>query len=97
MDTQFGGVPCPLWRCPLSCCPLPLWMAAKKAKMDLLGQISKTYIGSGDPQISDAKDVATSLSNKYTPSWLRAMLQRLHVQVMALSGKSHASPQNHCP
>jgi hypothetical protein len=72
-------------------------MASKKAKMDLLGQIWKKCFGSGDPEISDAKDVATYFSEKYTPSGLRAMFQRLHVQVTRLSGKTCACPKTTVP
>ena len=67
-------------------------MASKKANMDLSGQISNKYIGSGDPEISDAKDVATHLSEKYTPIGLIAMFQRLHVQVKVLSSKTMPVP-----
>jgi hypothetical protein len=41
---------------------------AKKARMDFLAQVWRKYIGSGDPEISDAKDVVTYLSDKYQPN-----------------------------
>ena len=72
-------------------------MASKKAKFDILGQISKKFIGSGDPEVADAKDVVTYFSEKYTPSELRAMCQRLHAQVLALSGKTHEVPKATVP
>ena len=90
---QLKPIPCPF--APLS--PEPSAMAAKKARMDLLGQISKKYVGSGDPEVSDGKDVAGYLSEKYTPSTLRALLQRLYAQVMALCGKKHPSPKSSVP
>jgi len=72
-------------------------MASKKAKLDLLGQISRKYTGSGDPEISDAKDVTTYLSEKYTCAELTAALQALHARVLAVSGMSHADAKSTVP
>ena len=72
-------------------------MASKKARLDLLGQISKKYTGSGDPEISDAKDVTAYLSEKYTNTELKAMLQQLYARVMAVSGKTHADAKSTVP
>ena len=60
---------------------------AKKARIDFLAQVSRKYIGSGDPEISDAKDVVTYLSDKYQPNEFQNMLQGVHAQMEALMGK----------
>jgi hypothetical protein len=36
-------------------------------------------IGNGDPEISDASDVTTYLSERYPPNGLRARFKRLRV------------------
>ena len=59
---------------------------AKKAKLDFLGQVSKKFVGSGDPEISDAKDVVTYLSEKYTPAEWKNMLQELDRRVLQVTG-----------
>ena len=62
-----------------------------------MGQISKKYTGSGDPEISDARDVTTYLSEKYTPNELRAMFLQLYARVMAVSGKTHEDAKSTVP
>ena len=62
-----------------------------------MGQISKKYTGSGDPEVSDAKDVTTYLSEKYTPTELKAMFLQLYTRLMAISGKTHAVAQSTVP
>ena len=46
----------------------------KKAKLDFLAQVSQTFIGSGDPEVSDAKDVVTYLSEMCTPTQWKNLL-----------------------
>ena len=70
---------------------------SKKARMDFLAQITKKYVGSGDPEISDAKDVVTYLSEKYTPSEWKHLLQGLHTRLLALTGKQHQTPKSTVP
>ena len=60
--------------CPSSLAQLAM-SPAKKAKLDFLGQVSKKFVGNGDPETSDAKDVVTYLSEKYTPAEWKNMLQ----------------------
>ena len=62
--------------------PLP---AAKKAKMDFFGQISKKFVGSGDPEVSDAQDVIAYLSKKYTPAEWKSMLQGLYQRLLSVA------------
>ena len=47
---------------------------AKKAKLDFHAQVSKKLVGSGDPEISDAKDVVTYLSEMCTPTQWKNLL-----------------------
>ena len=82
----------------LSPCPLvpPLLLAmaapAKKAKMDFLGQVSRKYVCSGDPEISDAKDVVTYLSEKYTPGEWKKLLQDFADRFLHVTGQSDSFP-----
>ena len=57
--------------------------------MDFLGQVSKKFVGSGDPEISDAKDVVTYLSEKYTPAEWKNMLQELDRRALQVTGTPH--------
>ena len=54
----LSSLPCPSARTQLAMPP------TKKAKLDFLAQVSKKFVGSGDPEISDAQDVLTYLSEK---------------------------------
>ena len=70
---------------------------AKKAKLDFLGQVSKKFVGSGDPEISDAKDVVTYLSEKYTPAEWKNMLQELDRRVLQVTGTPHPRAKSTVP
>ena len=94
--------PCPLPLCSLLVpCPSALAQlampAAKKAKLDFLGLVSKNFVGSGDPEISDAKDVVTYLSEKYKPTEWKSLLQGLHQRVLNVTGNTHPTAKSTVP
>ena len=70
---------------------------AKKAKLDFLAQVSKKFVGSGDPEISDAKDVVTYLSEKYTPAEWKSLLQGLYQRLLNVTGATHPTAKSTVP
>ena len=70
---------------------------AKKAKMDFLGQLSRKFVGSGDPEISDAKDVVTYLSEKYTPDEWKKLLQEFAHRLLNVIGVSFPTTKSTVP
>ena len=70
---------------------------AKKAKMDFLGQLSRKFVGSGDPEISDAKDVVTYLSEKYTPDEWKKLLQEFAHRLLNVIGMSFPTTKSTVP
>ena len=71
--------------------------ATKKAKLDFLGQVSKKFVGSGDPEISDAKDVVTYFEEKYTPAEWKSLLQELDQRLLNVTGTPHPTAKSTVP
>ena len=65
--------------------------------MDFLGQVSKKFVGSGDPEISDAKDVVTYLSEKYTSAEWKNLLQDLSHRLQSLTGMALPTAKSTVP
>ena len=51
------------------------WDWRKFVKRDFLGNILKKFVGGGDPDVSNAQDVLTYLSEKYTPATWKSLLR----------------------
>ena len=75
---------------------LPM-LPVKKAKLDFLGQISKKFVGSGDPEVSDAQDVVTYLSKKYTPAEWKSLLMGLYQRLLSVTGATHPTAKSTVP
>ena len=58
-------------------------------------QISKKFVSSGDPEVSNAQDVVTYLSEKYTPAVWKSLLQGLYQHL--LTGATHPTAKSTVP
>ena len=71
--------------------------ATKKTKMDFLAHVSQKFVGSGDPEVCDAQDVVTYLSEKYTPAEWKSLLQELDQRVQHVTGAYHPTAKSTVP
>ena len=70
----------------------------KKAKLDFLGQISKKFTGTGDPEASDARDIVTYFSEMYTPAAWKKLLRGFYDDLFSITGsQTHPTAKSTVP